>query len=101
MSEPTDEELRSIVRSAVSESVAEAVAEGIRKAMTDKEALSSFWQAAIDQLQEQAQRRTGQMVWAGVKSFFSRKVLMVIAILVALKVGGVEFAGKVWKLLNP
>jgi len=95
MNDRTDVEFRQLVR----EEVADAVADGLRQVITDPEVLDQFWHAAVQQLQKNAQQQTGRWVLAGAKSLVTRWLVIGVIVLAAMKLGGAELAGKVWKAL--
>lgn len=85
-----------VTKSEMQAMVRQAVADGLRDACNDREAVGNFWRAAFEQLQAQAQARTGKWV---LRNFWriSSKLAMFIGIgMLVYSIGGWTAVAKLW-----
>jgi len=82
------------------DAVREAMTEGMRAAMTDREAMGQFWDAAFEQLQARAQQQTGRLLLGGLGALARKATLFLALGLIVYTLGGWAGLVKLWHALG-
>lgn len=79
-----------------SDDMRKAMSEAIREVLADKQAITAFWSAAFEQVQEHATVQTGRWVIDGVRTIISKVSLVIAAGLLIYSLGGWSALMRFW-----
>ena len=88
------------LRGELQQSVADGIAEGLRRVLEDPAAIAAVLDVVVSTAQQRAAEHAGRAFLGMVRVVLGRYLVIGAIVVLALKLGGAEVAGKTWKLLT-